>query len=258
MNKYINPILNAHDEVREGNKSLINQIVEGDSLEELRKLPSESVDCVVTSPPYNKGYYDKHKAHPTDTWAQRNIKYGDFADNLEPQDYIKQQKDILKELVRIIKPEGSIFYNHKSVRSNQRIIFPTYVFDFCVRQVLIWDRGSSPQVAPIIWYPTTEYIFWITKTNIQPKFYRKGKFDKEIWRIIAKAEPDHPAPFPEELVVQCLMSTTDEGDLVLDPYMGSGTTARVAKNLGRNFIGIEKNPEYIKYANRRLAQEVLF
>lgn len=220
----------------------------------LPTIPDNSVDLVVTSPPYNKGFYDKHTPHPTDVWQQRNISYGDFRDNLEPQIYIKQQRDVLTELIRIIKPTGSIFYNTKSVIANHKLVYPTFVFDFNVRQQIIWDRGSTPQLAPIRFFPTTEYIFWITKLNVQPKYYRKGKFDKEVWRINPKPMKEHPAPFPEELVFQCIISTTDENDLVLDPYSGSGTTGKVCKELKRNFIGIELNPEYLKTAQKRINQ----
>jgi site-specific DNA-methyltransferase (adenine-specific) len=235
-------------------------IIQGDCLTEIKKLPDESVNCCITSPPYNKGYYDKHKPHKTDAWRQRNIHYGGFKDNLNPQDYIKQQSEVLQQMVRLLKPDGSIFYNTKPVIANHKLVYPTFVFDFNVRQQIIWDRGSSPQLAPIRFFPTTEYIFWITKTNIQPKFYRRGKHDKEVWRINAKPMKDHPAPFPEELVANCIVTTTDENDTILDPFCGSGTTGVVAKKLNREFIGIELNPEYIKLAEQRInnAQGSLF
>jgi site-specific DNA-methyltransferase (adenine-specific) len=231
----------------------MNKIIQGDCLVELKKLPDNSVDCIVTSPPYNKGFYDKHKPHPKDVWKQRNIKYGSFADNLEPQLYIEQQKSVLKELVRIVKLSGSIFYNHKTVIANHKAIFPTYVYDFNVRQLIIWDRGSTPQIAPIRFLPTTEYVFWITKTNCQPKFKRENLyFNNEVWRITPTPMKDHPAPFPEKLVRNCLLATTDKNDIVLDCYMGSGTTGKVAKELKRNYIGIELNPDYIKIAKARI------
>lgn len=233
---------------------LLNKTIQGDCLEVLKTIPSEYVDCVITSPPYNKGYYDKHKRHSTDTWRIRNVCYGDFKDNLEPSEYIKQQVAVLSELVRIIKPEGSIFYCTKPVIANHRLVYPDFVFDFNVRQQIIWDRGASPQLAPIRWLPTTEHIFWITKSNVQPKFYRKGKFNAEVWRIVPKPMKEHPAPFPEELAYQCMIATTDEGDIVLDPYMGSGTTALVAIKNNRNYIGIELNPEYIEVAQTRLSK----
>lgn len=230
----------------------INEIIQGDCLEVLKTFPSNSVDCVVTSPPYNKGLYDKHTPHPSDAWRQRNVIYGEFKDNLPREEYVKQQTDLLAELVRLIKPEGSIFYNHKAIIHDHQLDYPDYVFRFNVRQQIIWDRGSSPQLAPIRWFPSSEYIFWITKGQVQPKFKRTGKFNGEVWRINPLPMKEHPAPFPEALVNQCLEATTDEGDIVLDPYSGSGTTAKVAHMLNRKFVGIEMNEEYIVSSKERL------
>jgi modification methylase len=230
----------------------MNKIICGDALEKLKEIESGSVDCCITSPPYNKGYFGKRTASKHDVWKQRNIDYGDFKDNLEWEEYQEQQKNILKELVRIIKPKGSIFYNHKGQPHKHKLYFPEWVFNFNLRQILIWDRGSTPILAPIRWFPTTEYIFWITKTNIQPKFYKRSKHQLEIVRIPPKPMKEHPAPFPEELVETLMINTTDEKDLVLDPFMGSGTTGVACKKLKRNFIGIEISEEYYKIAEQRI------
>jgi modification methylase len=228
----------------------LNTVIQGDCLEVMKTFPDNSVDCIVTSPPYNKG--GKNGNSKTSSWKAMNIKYGDFNDDLPPPLYIQQQMDLIKEMVRVIKPHGSIFYNHKGQSKDNRLVFPEYVFGFNLRQIIIWERSATPQLAPMWWYPTTEYIFWITKSNVLPKFYRKGKFLSEVWRFPAKPMKDHPAPFPEDLVEQCVVSTTDENDVVLDPYMGSGTTAVVARRMKRNYLGIEMNPEYIKLSQERL------
>ena len=170
------------------------------------------------------------------------------------EEYVKQQTELLKECIRIIKPNGSIFYNHKQVIHDHKIDFPEYVLKFNIRQIITWDRGSTPQLAPIRWYPTTEFIFWITKSNVQPKFYRKGKFDKEVWRINAKPDDEHPAPFPEELVEQIILSTTDENDIILDPYAGRGTVGIVAKKYNRNCTLIEREQTYIDIINKNIAK----
>jgi len=235
-----------------------NKIIQGDCLETLKNIPSESIDCVITSPPYNK-HSQNRKCRKEDTWARANIDYELFSDDLPEEEYQEQQKQILRELVRIIKPAGSIFYNHKVRVKNHKAIIPSeWLGEFNIRQVLIWDRGSSCQLAPIRWFPSTEYIYWITKTNIQPKFYKRSKNQMEIIRIPPKPMKDHPAPFPEELVKTLMINTTDEGDIVLDPYFGSGTTGVVAKQLNRKYVGIELNPKYIEIANKRLSQNSLY
>jgi site-specific DNA-methyltransferase (adenine-specific) len=230
------------------------QLIQGDCFKVLPTIPDESIDLVITSPPYNKGLYDKHKRPGRlNTWRIRKIKYGEFEDNLPEEVYQKQQIDLLNELCRVLKPKGSIFYNHKSRIVNHKIIFPSWVLNFNVRQIIIWDRGSSPQIAPIRFYPTTEYVFWITKSNIQPKFYRDlARHQSEVWRIPPEVSPEHPAVFPEELVKNCIMAASDIGDVVLDPFLGSGTTMKVARDLKRSCIGIEINQEYIELCKKRL------
>lgn len=230
----------------------LNKVIQGDCLGIMKGIPDNYVDCIITSPPYNKGSANR-KCGKTDSWKRANIDYGIFKDNLPEKEYQKQQKEIIKEMIRIIKPNGSIFYNHKVRIKNHRAILPTeWLGEFNIRQVLIWDRTNTPQLAPIRWFPTTEYIYWITKTNIQPKFYKRSKHHAEIIRIPPIPMKEHPAPFPEELVETLMINTTDENDIVLDPYIGSGTVAVVANKLNRKWFGIELNPEYIKIINKRL------
>ena len=232
----------------------INKIYCESNLDTMAKMPNNFVDLIVTSPPYNKGYYDKHTPHKSDNWKQRNIFYGDFKDNLHPEEYIRTQKELLSELVRVLKPNGSIFYNTKAVITDHRLIYPTFVYDYNVRQQIIWDRRCSPQISPIRFLPTTEYIFWITKTNVQPKFKLIGKNRSEVWSIPPDSNPDHPAPFTAEIPMQCIMSATDEGDLVYDPYMGIGTTALAAIKYKRNYIGSEISKDYVDIAMKKNKQ----
>jgi site-specific DNA-methyltransferase (adenine-specific) len=230
----------------------LNKIYCGDCLEVMKDIPDNSVDCIITSPPYNK-HSANRKCGKTDSWQKANIDYGDFKDDLPEEQYQEQQKQLIREMVRVIKPNGSIFYNHKARIKNHRAILPTeWLGEFNIRQVLIWDRTNCMQLSPIRWFPTTEYIYWITKGQVQPKFYKRSKHQLEVIRIPPKPMKDHPAPFPEELVETLMLNTTDENDIVLDPYMGSGTVAVVAKKNNRNYIGIEISPDYCKIAEARL------
>jgi len=232
---------------------IINTIIQGDCLETLRQIPDNSIDCVVTSPPYNK-HYNRKKMYPADNWSQYCIDYEVFHDDMPESEYQEWQKEVVRELVRIIKPKGSIFYNHKPRVVNHRVILPTeWLGEFNIRQVLIWDKRVTTQLASIRWLPTVEYIYWITKTNIQPKFYNRSKYKFEIISIAPEKMTEHPASFPKKLVEVLVLNTTDKGDIVLDPFMGSGTTAFVCKKLFRNYIGVELNPKYIEYSNNKLA-----
>ena len=230
----------------------LNKIYQGDCLELLKQLESESVDCIVTSPPYNK-HSAKRKCGKTDSWQKANIDYGNFKDDLPEEEYQEQQKQVLRECLRVLKKDGSIFYNHKPRIVNHKVIFPhEWLNEFNVRQMIIWNRKNSPVLEPIRFMPIVEYIFWVTKERKTPKFNKEAFHFKEIWEIPPKVNPNHPATFPEEVVERCIIATTEKGDVVLDPYMGSGTTAKVSKKMGRMFIGFEVNPHFIELATQEI------
>ena len=234
-----------------------NIILQGDALTNLKEIPEESIDCIITSPPYNKNSANR-KCSKTDSWTKANIDYGDFKDNLPEEEYQEQQKGILRECIRVLKKDGSIFYNHKPRIINHKIIFPNeWLNEFIIRQMIIWNRKSGPSLEPIRFMPCVEYIYWITKEQKTPKFNSKAFKFKEVWDISPKQEPNHPAPFPKELVRRCIFATTNENDVILDPYAGSGTTLIVAKEMKRRYLGIELNKKYIDIINKRLAQNTL-
>lgn len=225
-------------------------IILGDSLEELKKIESNSVDLVVTSPPYNKNYWLRNRHQK----GKRIITYDTFLDNLEPQEYIRTQKEILDELVRVIKPTGSIFYNHIDILHKHNTIHPSYVYEYNVKQVIVWDRGNTPKLDKSYFLPTTEWIFWIKKDwNSIPYFNKSlATHKKNIWRINKEKNNPHPAPFPEELVDNIVKSCCPEGGLILDCYNGSGTTGVVAQNNNMDYIGIDISEQYIQMTKDRL------
>jgi DNA modification methylase len=100
--------------------------------------------------------------------------------------------------------------------------------------------------------PTIEQIYWITKERKTPYFTNRGFQFKDVWRINPDVGNNHPAPFPIEIPARCIIATCPENGIVLDPFMGSGTTALAAKRLKRNYIGIELNPKYVKIAQERI------
>jgi len=112
--------------IEEYNSGDCNCITNADVFNAIKKIPDNSIDCVITSPPYNKGYFGKKTSSKNDTWKNRNIEYDNFDDNIEWEEYEKQQTEILKELVRVIKPNGSIFYNHKPQPYKHKLYFPEW------------------------------------------------------------------------------------------------------------------------------------
>jgi len=234
----------------------MNILVNGDCLCELKKIDSNSISCIVTSPPYNKkGLIGKVKPG-NQVWKKFNIDYNSYGDNLSEEDYHQWMIDILNEMYRIIKADGSIFFNHKPRRHKNKVYLPT---DFIcksklhVYQLIIWNRLSSPNIRKDILLPCTEHIYWLVKGK--PKVFKNqidGQFHSEVWNISPERNSKHPAPFPEKLVENCILLTTEENDLILDPFMGYATTGIVANKFNRDFFGIEIDLEYFEVSKKRL------
>lgn len=229
----------------------------GNCLDEIKNIADNSIDCIVTSPPYNKGYWSSNRNENNFSFYKtksRRIDYGDFDDTLTPEEYEKQQRELLQECLRVIKPTGSIFYNHIDILNNHQTIHPKYVYDFPLKQIIIWNRKNTPKLDKSYFFPITEYIYWIQKTSdARVKFNRESCIYKSnVWEIMPDRDNDFPAPFPLDLPMNCIKATTDENDLVLDPYLGSGTTGLACKKLKRNFIGFELNADFLQKAKNRI------
>lgn len=227
----------------------------GDCMEFLKNTPSNSVDTIVTSPPYNLGKRTK----PTDNhlWKGLDVKYDSFDDDLPEEVYQQQQIAILNEMMRVIKPKGSIFYQHKLRLQKGHHIHPiewiskTNLF---LRQEIIWDRSNVMNVRPEYFFPSTERVYWLTKDRSPLTFKNENNVPhrKDIWKINPARNNNHPAPYPLELVDNCILMTTPPGGVVLDPYTGSGTTAISALRHGHRFIGSEMSENYRNQAIKRI------
>ncbi|EMN6591983.1 site-specific DNA-methyltransferase, partial [Escherichia coli] len=152
---------------------------------------------------------------------------------------------------RVIKDDGAIFYNHKW-RVQKGLIQDRHdiVDGFPVRQIIIWQRNGGFNFNPGYFVPTYEVIYMITKPNF--KLAKGANSHGDVWQIGQAKNIDHPAPFPIELIERVISSTN--ANIILDPFMGSGTTALAAKKLDRNYIGIEISQEYCDYAQKRISQ----
>jgi len=237
----------------------INKIYNENNLETMAKMPDCFVDLIVTSPPYNKGYWSSNRNlnNGFKTKARR-IDYENYSDNLNPKDYEEWQRKFIKECLRILKPTGSFFYNHQPIQKNHQEVNPLFIYDFPLKQTIIWNRKNTPKLDKSYFFPITEYIFWLQKEkDSRVKFNRKkALFNTNVWNISPDVKNKFPAPFPEELVNNCILSCTEENDLVYDPFMGSGTTAKMAILNNRNWIGSEISTEYCDIINKRLENHI--
>ena len=234
----------------------VYMLIQKDCIEGLKELEDNSVNCIVTSPPYNKkGLLGKTKLG-NQIWGKFNIDYNTYGDDMPEEEYQSWMVALLNECHRVIKPDGSIFFNHKPRRYKNRSYLPTDFIQHSnaeLYQLIIWDRRNSPNIRNDVLVPCTEHIYWLCKDK--PKVFRDSiqpEYKSEVWVITPERQKKHPAPFPEQLVRNCIQLTTEDGDLVVDPFMGSGTTAVVSQNLNRKWIGFDIDEKYVKITNDRL------
>lgn len=232
-----------------------------DCLTGLSELASCSVDCIVTSPPYNKKGLLGKKGKGNQIWKKHEIDYDTYGDDMSEDDYQQWMIDVLNQCHRVLKDDGSMFFNHKPRRHNNRAYLPSEFITqslFTIYQLIIWDRRSSPNIRNDVLVPCTEHVYWLSKKK--PRVYRDqidSQYKTEVWVIGADKQKEHPAPFPPQLVENCVLLTTQPDDLVVDPFFGSGTTGVVCKNLNRRWIGYEIDPHYVTIAKDRLSAGVL-
>lgn len=222
-------------------------------------MPSESVDLVVTSPPYNLGKPSKQYSISGSVGRNKMIteSYDTHCDSMNRDKYVSWQREILSECLRLIKPTGAIFYNHKPrIKNGLLNNCSDILLGFPVRQQIIWQRDGGLNFTDTYFLPTHEYIFLIVKPDFKLK--RKANAIGDVWRMLAGNHNsgkmnEHPCPFPEELPRRCIQSSL-HNQIVLDPFSGSGTTCAVAKSLGCDYIGIDLSENYCQMARERIAE----
>ena len=242
---------------------------QGDCLDLLAHIPDGFVQLVVTSPPYNLG-----KAYER---------------RLDLDTYLDQQRRVIEESVRVLDEHGSICWQVGNYVRNGEIIpldivlFPIFTsLGLHLRNRIVWHFGHglhaskrfSGRYEVILWFTKSDqYVFNLDAVRVPQKYPRKkhfkgpkrgqlsgnplGKNPGDVWEIPnVKAnhveKTIHPCQFPVELIERLVLALTNEGDWVLDPFMGVGTTAIAALMHGRRAIGAEIMPEYVAVARERI------
>ena len=307
----------------------LNHIYQGHVLDRLKDLPEQSVQCVVTSPPF---------------WGLRDYGVsGQLGLESTPEEYVENMVDVFRQIKRVLKDDGTVWLNlgdsyaggnrgagmakedfSEKQKSNRgslvepspipaglkpkdlvgipwRVAFALQADGWYLRQDIIWHKPNPmPESVTDRCTKSHEYIFLLTKSakyfydndairertkestlqrlnqniNKQSGSYtpskgngnmkavgdiETGRNKRSVWKITTQPYKEaHFAVFPEKLPEICIKAGTSEGDIVLDPFFGSGTTGYVAQRLGRKWIGIELNEEYIKIAEKRFAQQEIF
>ncbi len=231
----------------------INKIICGDTIDIMKQIPDESIDLIVTSPPYNlkNSTGNGMKNSKTGKWANAALQKGySHHDDCMPHDkYVKWQRNCLAEMMRILSDDGAIFYNHKwRVQAGLLQDRQDIVNGFPVRQIIIWKRKGGFNFNPGYFLPTYEVIYLIAKPKF--KLVRGANSYGDIWEFTQELKNEHPAAFPVSLIDRIISST--DAKIILDPFMGSGTTAISAINFDRNYIGIDNSPDYCNMAEERI------
>jgi modification methylase len=234
----------------------MTQINNQDCLDWMRTQADNSIDTILFSPPYNKKGFRGGQRTSTKLWSKANIDYATYADNMPEELYQQWQINIMDECYRIIKPTGSIFYQHK-IRNWARKGSHPMEWLSKVRaqfyQEIVWHRKNTMAMDERYLFSTTERIYWFCKDK--PNVYKQQvakEYRGDVWVITPQRQQGHPAPFPEQLAENCILLTTQPQDIVYDPFAGSGTTLVVGKRLNRTCIGTEIDAAYCQLIQDRL------
>lgn len=246
----------------------INQIIKGDSIEELKKLPDNSVDLIFADPPYNLQLQNE-------LWRPNQTKVDAVTDDWDKfenfEEYDKFSYDWIKECKRVLKDTGSIWIIG-SYHNIFRIGKIMQDLGLWVLNDILWIKTNPmPNFKGTRFNNAHETLIWASKSKdsrytFNYKSLKVVNDDKQMrsdWyipiclgeeRIRVNGEKVHSTQKPEALLHRIIISTSKKDDIVLDPFMGSGTTGAIAKKLGRNYIGIEREEKYIKVAEERISK----
>lgn len=232
------------------------KLICGDAVEEMAKLPNKSVRLIVTDPPYNL-----------------NKNYGNNQDNLEFTEYLEFSRKWLKEAHRILTDDGTIYvfmgmkyisYIYSILEQEIGMTFNSWI-TWYYTQGIGKTKGFSPRHDDILMFTKhpKKFVFNLDDIRVPQKFYRsvnnmRGANPGNVWEFshmhyCNKNRQNHPTQKPEGLYERMILTSSNEGDTVLDPFAGSGTLLRVCQQTNRKGIGIEINSEYVNMINRRLS-----
>jgi site-specific DNA-methyltransferase (adenine-specific)/modification methylase len=246
-------------------RELMLKIYNKDCLEKLPKIETvKERTVIITSPPYNmnlrvgkpnKGY--KARGFENSSSELIATKYKNYRDDLPMEVYYDFQK---RFLTTALEKVDTVFYNIQMITGNKVALFKL-IGDFAenIKEVIIWDKlHGQPAVRDGVLNSRYEFLFILANEASRRRFdnapFQRGTLDN-LWGIRVGRHKGCKAGFPEEFVEKILLSFVTKDTLVIDPFMGSGTTGVVCKRLGYNFIGIEFDKETCENAVKRIQSE---
>lgn len=217
--------------------------------------------AIITSPPYNmnlrimNGKYIS-RCNNKNHKSEFSTKYTNYNDDLPMEDYFKFQKDFLEKALDLA---DLVFYNIQMITGNKVALFKIIgYFADKIKDIIIWDKqNGQPAMHEKMLNSQFEFIIVLTKKSkpynrvFDEAMFKRGTLTN-VWSIKRESNKYIKAGFPKELVKKILENFTSVGDFIMDPFMGSGTTGIVCKEMGRDFLGIEIDKEMFKIAKKRI------
>ncbi|HRS42769.1 MAG TPA: DNA methyltransferase [Candidatus Diapherotrites archaeon] len=248
-------------------EAIKNKIICGDVVAELRKIPDKSIDLIFADPPYfmqTEGELIRVEGTKFNGVEDKWDKFKSY------KEYDVFCQDWLSECKRILKDNGTIWV----IGSFQNIYRIGYIMQnlgFWILNDIVWSKPNPvPNFRGVRFTNAHETMLWCSKSKKSKytfnyktmKYLNNNKQEKSVWeigicigneRIKGKdGKKAHSTQKPEKLLRKVILSSSNVNDIVLDPFMGTGTTGAVAKELNRNYIGIDNNPEYVRIATNRI------
>jgi site-specific DNA-methyltransferase (adenine-specific) len=252
----------------------LSRIILGDALDKLRKLKDNSVDHCITDPPYNISGYDNKKnigwLKSNKIWTEdkKYTKIDQKWDSFGDDDYEEFTTQWLTEIFRIVKPNGNliIFGTYHNI---YKIGYILQSLDRKIINSIVWyKRNAFPNITQRMLCESTEHIIWAVNNSQKDatkwvfnynilKQFNNGKQLRNVWdipmtSISEKRFGKHPSQKPKEVINRLILGCSNEKEIILDPFLGSGTVAMMAKYHNRKYIGIDNNSEYIDLAKKRI------
>ena len=230
-------------------KFKVNEIYCGDALKLMKDLPSDSIDLIVTDPPFAIDFKARRSNYNR---SEENVLEG--YNEIPKEKYYEFTRTWMEEAYRVLKRSGSM-YVFSGWTNLKDVLNALDDVGFITINHIIWKYQFG--VFTKRKYVTSHYhILFVVKDEKRYKFNKIEHYPEDVWIINREywtGKIKTPTKLPIELVKKIILFSSDEGDIVLDPFLGSGTVAVVSKMLGRHYIGFEIVPEYYEFAKKRLS-----
>lgn len=234
-------------------------LIHGECLEKMSAIPDNSIDCAITSPPYNMNLRIRNGKHCSRQIVKElTSKYENFSDNLSMEEYYQFNNKIVSELLRIC---GTVFYNVQFLTGNKSALYRLMgEYHTRIKEFIVWDKvNAEPAIGRGVLNSRWEAILvFQNEANAISRKFESANFERGTLQNLfqikrgKKISSSHGAVFPLELAETLINSFVPVGGSVIDPFMGTGTTGVACMNLSRNFIGIEQDENYFEISRNRI------